>query len=181
MDGFEPHELMSPKVLEILEPDRFDKLLDHIVNGGCVIEYCSSHKVQYSKLIKLIKLDTTKKKQYDEAIEARNEWTKNCILRVLNQIITFDIKDLYDADGNLKPIQSLPKHVSMSIASVKTKEQFDLVGGKTEVASEVMDVKLIDKLKAIDLMGKYLNLFIEKKEISGSITLEKMLEDTYSE
>ncbi|WP_195320766.1 terminase small subunit [[Clostridium] symbiosum] len=54
------------------------------------------------------------------------------------------------------------------IQSVKVKKSYSETGEMTE-----REVKMADKLKALELLGKHLGMFKDKMEISGSLDTEK--------
>ena len=54
------------------------------------------------------------------------------------------------------------------IQSVKVKKSYSETGEMTE-----REIKMADKLKALELLGKHLGMFKDKMEISGSLDTEK--------
>jgi len=86
--------------------------------------------------------------------------------RVLNEIarVAFgDVRSLFNEDGSLKLISELDDDAARSIAG------FDVVVkslGDGEV-EHVAKVKSADKMRGLEMLGKYLALFTEKHEHSG--------------
>jgi len=89
-----------------------------------------------------------------DARAAAANFTTERILQELARIAFFDESDLYDGDGNLIPIKSLPSDIT---AAMRTKPS--------------------DKRAALELLGKYKALFTEKKKIehSGQVTMASLL------
>jgi len=86
--------------------------------------------------------------------------------RVLNEMarVAFcDIRNLFDESGNLRPIHDLDDDTARAVAS------FEIVAvrgadGETEYLKKV---KSADKMRGLEMLGKYLALFTDKHEHSG--------------
>jgi len=79
-----------------------------------------------------------------------------------------DVGDIFDEQGRLKPIKQLPPAVRAAIASVKaTKKNLTAGDGVTE---DVVEVKLWDKLKALNDLAKHFGLLEEQVQHHGEIT-----------
>lgn len=77
-----------------------------------------------------------------------------------------DLADLFDESGTLKPIREIPLAARRAISSVKVRR----VKERGAEPEEIIEVKLWDKMKALDSLAKHLNLFDERTP------LEKLLE-----
>ncbi len=81
-----------------------------------------------------------------------------------------NIQNLFDDQGHLKNIRSLPPEVAASIASIE-------VVTKTIPFSDPVEVEYIHKIKMVSKenslrdLGKHLKLFTEKVEHSGSMII----------
>lgn len=78
-----------------------------------------------------------------------------------------DVGRLYDAEGKPIPIHLLDEDVRRAIASVEDETQ---QGGK-----RVQRVKIVDKLRAMELLGKRAGLFTDVHEHKGHLTLEQLV------
>jgi phage terminase small subunit len=94
------------------------------------------------------------------------------VLGEIKKIALADIRELYDDKGKLLPIKALPKHIAQVVAS------FDVYKDFTEgvEVGETKKVKLYDKIKALELLGRHLKLFTDRVEHSGTIGLAERLE-----
>ena len=68
-----------------------------------------------------------------------------------------DVRKLFDKDGELIPISELDDDTANTVASFKVKRL-----GNSPV--EIVEVKQYDSLKALELIGKHLGMFVEKVE-----------------
>lgn len=79
------------------------------------------------------------------------------VIAELAGIVHFDPAELFDDDGNLKPIRSLPLAVRKVIASIE-------VEVKPRLGVKVVKIKLNDKNSALEKAMKYLGLFKKDNE-----------------
>lgn len=86
--------------------------------------------------------------------------------RQLATASVLDVGRLYDEQGQLIPIHLLPEDVRRAINSVED---------ETQGLKRVQRVKIIDKLRAMELLGKRAGLFTERVEHSGKMTLEQLV------
>ena len=147
--------------IQILKKDEhsLEVMLDHISNGGSLTELCVMWGLRYSDVVKALRSKPELKAKYDQALKDRDEWARERILSEVKRLGTYTIKDAFNSDGSTKRPHELPD---------------DLAAAIKEVNSDG-DIKFQDKLKALDLMGKQLGLFVDKKEISGTLTLEQLI------
>lgn len=78
------------------------------------------------------------------------------LVRLLGQMATFDIADLYDTDGNLKPLDEIPAHARIAIESIDSEEVYEGRGrDRTQVAT-VKKVRMAKRNEAIDKLMRHL-------------------------
>ena len=115
-------------------------------------------------------------KKYDKEIRAamderaqRIEISADKVLQEIAKLATVNVRDLYDGEGRLIPIQDLPRHVTASISKIKVKMEKDGedTNGNAQW-SEIREISFWDKKGSIELLMKHLNILgVEKKEITG--------------
>jgi hypothetical protein len=149
------------KALALVEDkNNFDTMLNHVANGGSLINLCQMWEARYSDVIRAIRANPELEARYDQALEDRKEWAKERVLSEFKAISTFSIKDLFDpVTGAPIPIHELPDEVAAAIREV------DAEGS----------VKMVDKLKALDLLNKNMAGVVDKTEINGKLTLEQAI------
>ena len=134
-------------------------IFDHIANGGSAIDIAQMWGLSYVKLMRHIKSKKDLSEKYEEALKLREEWARERVISEVNSLATFNIKDAFNPDGSFKKAYELPEKLTAAI------KEIDSDGG----------LKFQDKLKALDLFGKQMGLFTEKKEISGHLSLESIV------
>lgn len=88
--------------------------------------------------------------------------------RVINEyakIAFFDIREIYDVDGGLIPVKQLDDVAAGAIASIKSTEEWgeDDAGDRTIIGTN-KEIKVFDKIRALQDLGKHLGLFEKDNE-----------------
>lgn len=78
------------------------------------------------------------------------------VLRELAYIAFADIRKLYDENGQLKKVSDLTDDVAAALMCV---DVFELVAFDGVKVGETKKIRMHDKLKALELLGRYLGLF----------------------
>ena len=100
--------------------------------------------------------------------EARNKITdrlgvtRERVLQELARIAFFDIKDIFDEQGRLLPTSEIPEDARRALGGLTLEE---LVRQGQEGAGDLMlpgtlkKVRIVDKLRALEMLMKYLGMF----------------------
>ena len=119
-----------------------------------------SEKTAYSQGCRLLK--NVKVKAYvDYHLKNRAsklDITPNKILEELGHIAFFNINNIFDGNS-LKEVSELPDNVTRAISSIKSRMEKSGDG-----FAEVTEIKSNDKLRAIELLMKYLGMFATDNE-----------------
>lgn len=97
-------------------------------------------------------------------VQERNDIEIDEVVSLLADIARFDIADLFDEDGNFKPIHEIPKAARMSIEGIESYED------KIKVAGELIPVGTVKKIKtggrqaAIEKLMRYWGSFQKDNE-----------------
>jgi hypothetical protein len=154
--------------LQLSNPEFFSQLIANVTSGGSLPNICSLLKIQYHRVIEWIYADETRSRSYERALTARAEWFIQGILGELKDIAMADIRLLYDDEGNLLPPKQWPEHMARVVQAVESVEsQVDPTTTKR--------VKMWDKLKAIELLGKNLKMFKDQLDIGVNASLEDLV------
>jgi phage terminase small subunit len=100
---------------------------------------------------------------------AAAELTAAATLEEIRRVGFSDIGALYDDDGRMKPLRELPPAVRATIASVKTTKKNLTVGDGTQ--EDVVEVRLWDKLRALEMAAKHFALLTDRLDHCGEIVL----------
>lgn len=104
------------------------------------------------------------------------------ILKELTRIAFFDGRTIYAKDGTLKPLHKLSDEAAAVIAAVETSEITETVeiegdegAGKSRTRTVVRKVKLADKVRCLELLGRHRKLFTDMTESTVKVTLEDLV------
>lgn len=91
------------------------------------------------------------------------------VLAELGCIAGTRLSDLYGEDGKLLRVREMPEHVQAAIASVDAfTGNVDTGDGKSDL---LVRVRLVDKLKALEVLAKHHGLSEEKVNHTGGIEI----------
>lgn len=148
----------------------------HVANGGSLIDLCNTWDVRFSDISRWLDADEARKKLYNDAQLARNEWVDEMLLKEVRAISHANLKNLYDESGNLKAVCDLDDETARLVQSVEVDELYERgEDGKKENVGQVKKVKLWDKLKAIEMGLKNRRLLVDKTESEVSVKLEDLV------
>ena len=63
-----------------------------------------------------------------------------------------------------------------TIAGIEVEELYEMQGREKVYIGRVKKIKLIDKTKAIEMLGKKLDMFIDKVHVSGEVQVKHSVE-----
>lgn len=151
----------------------------HIANGSDMITLAETMDVRYSDLAHFMQSTPERKELLRQAYQARNEWCQKKILREVERLSMVDIRELYDENGVLKDVHEWSDHAAAAVLSIETDEIFERDGKTVAHIGNKKKLKLADKLKALELLGRGHGLFANKIEVSGKVTHEQFMDSTY--
>lgn len=161
----------------LTQPDILDLICEHECNGGSLIDLCEIYQVSYGKVIEWLydKQYPDRQTRFEISMHAGGQFTVQRIIKEFKRLAFVDIRTIYDDDGSLKPIKEWPSEVAAAISSIESDELFSGSGGDKIQVGVTKKVKLESKLKALELLGKNLNMFVDRHEVSGKVTLEDLV------
>lgn len=121
-----------------------------------------------SRMLRNVKVQEYISKKQQE-IEKRTEVTQDMVIKELAKIAFLDIRKLYTENGQLKNIADIDSDTAGAISSLETLEEYEGYGEDREKIGNTQKVKLLDKTKALELLGKHLGMFKEKVTIDGNV------------
>lgn len=105
--------------------------------------------------------------------EQRTEVTQDMVIKELSKIAFLDIRKLYNNEGGLKNIRDIDDNTAGAIVSLESVEEFDGYGEDREQIGYTKKVKLSDKTKALELLGRHLGIFNDKLDVNVKEKEEK--------
>lgn len=106
-----------------------------------------------------------------QEIKEDNKATISEVLNTLSDMLRFDISELYDSNGNLKNIHSIPKKARLMISQLETDEIYL----KNETIGQVKKVKVFDKMQAVEKFMKHFGAYEKdnsQKKPEAAITVK---------
>jgi phage terminase small subunit len=100
----------------------------------------------------------------------RTQVDADWVLERLETEAKADLADIYDDSGALKPVKQWPLIWRQGLISgVETAQEFEEVDGKKVPAGLVHKVKISDRIKRVELIGKHMavSAFVERHEHTG--------------
>lgn len=105
-------------------------------------------------------------------IEKRTEVTQDMVIKELAKIAFLDIRKLYKENGQLKNVTDIDNDTAGAISSLETLEEYDGYGDDKEKIGDTQKVKLLDKTKALELLGRHLGMFDVNVNMKNAIQVE---------
>ena len=111
--------------------------------------------------------------QKQKEIEKRTEITQDMVINELAKIAFLDIRKLYTENGQLKNVADIDDDTAGAISSLETLEEYDGNGDDREKIGDTQKVKLLDKTRALELLGRHLGIFNDKLDVNVKEKEEK--------
>lgn len=162
---------LAVREAELSSPDRMDKIVGHLSCGGTLIDYCRLVGQSFADIKKWIAADEGRKKAYEDAKLARQEWLFERVLAEYKDLSTFSLDQIYGEDGELRPVADWPQSAKAAVAGIESVEQFEMVDGERVPTGVVKKVKMWDKTKTLQDIGKHLKMFAEVVDINVNTSI----------
>lgn len=125
-----------------------------------------------SRMLRNVKVQEYISKKQQE-IEKRTEVTQDMVIKELAKIAFLDIRKLYTENGQLKNIADIDSDTAGAISQLETLEEYEGYGEDREKIGDTQKVKLLDKTKALELLGRHLGIFNDKIDVNVKEKKEK--------
>ena len=158
-------------------PKIVDQLCADTSAGGTLLEFCELHKVRFGIISPWLYQDEARRKAYEAATLARGEWFENLIFKELRGIANLDIRGALNDDGSVKPVSQWPADLARAVSAFDVSTNTDKEGN----TQENRKLKLIDKLRGIELLMKNRKMLSDRVELSGKVSLEQLVEQSRAE
>ena len=156
--------------LKVLESPLFmPGLIHEMSNGGSLLDYATRNNVSYSECIEYIYGSPERKEVYEGVLKSRGEWFVQRVTQELKAIGLLDIIDIYNNDGTIKRIEDIPENARRVIADIEVREIFEDTSQGKKWIGYTKKIKFNNKLKAIELLMKHLNMFMDELKVCGTV------------
>lgn len=119
-----------------------------------VAQVCASQLLKLPKIA--ARIANARQKQQD-----RVQIKADDVLRRLCEIADLDLADVIAEDGTLLDVHGMQEKVRKSLAGIETEER-TFGEGESAVSTRTHKVRLADRLRALELIGKHLGMFVER-------------------
>lgn len=89
----------------------------------------------------------------------------------LAKVAYHDLGEAFDEDGNLLPVHRMSEAIRVVIAGLDV----ETTDGPGRVRTVTQKVKISDRIRALELLGKYQKLFTDRLDLTGRLTLEDLV------
>ena len=96
------------------------------------------------------------------------------ILRELRRVAFYDLRDLTEGEGNIRPIHELPEDIRRALGGVKIEALFAGRGEERLQIGQIRDYHLLDKVRCLIKLGEHVGLFRKTLELTDSTTAERL-------
>lgn len=97
----------------------------------------------------------------------RTQVTADRVITEVARLGFADLRKLFDDKGALLPVAQWPDDMAAAVASVEVDELFEGFGENRVQVGFTKKLKLWDKGKALEMLGRHLKLWVDKVEHSG--------------
>jgi phage terminase small subunit len=137
----------------------------------------SGAEVQASRMLRKPKVKALIAKLTEKKLEKLNVSAER-ILQELARIAFLDPANLFDEAGQLKPIGEVDEDTRRAIAGLDHQQLFEhFAKGQAKHVGTTHKVKLADKTRALELLGKYQKLFADTLELKAGEDLVNLISE----
>ena len=80
----------------------------------------------------------------------------------------FNPANIFNSNGTVKDIQELDNEITSSIKTIKIKEDYRYEDGEQIFDGYTKEITFVDKKGALDSLGKFLGMFVDKNKLEVS-------------
>jgi phage terminase small subunit len=106
-----------------------------------------------------------------QKLEKKCEITAEKVLKRLWRIANADLAQFYDRNGNLKNVHDIPKTHRFALMGIEIDEIWNGLGQDRIRTGETKKIKIADKIRALELLGRHLKMFTDNVEITENTSI----------
>jgi hypothetical protein len=157
------------------EADTMRRICAAVASGATLVEWCDLMEVDFGYVVHWLRSEKERNRLWVECQNDRKEWIKDTLLVQLRDIISSDLRKVFDDNGEMRPVHEWPDDVARFVSSIEQDQLWEGKGKDKEVVGQTKKIKMWDKAKAIELLGKHIEFLTENIQHSGKITLEDLV------
>lgn len=97
---------------------------------------------------------------------AKSEVTIDRVISELANIAFSDVGEAFATNGDLKPIHEMPETIRRALSGIDVDQLFEGRGEDREHIGYTKKIRMWEKTKALELLGRHLKMFTDKIEFS---------------
>lgn len=101
--------------------------------------------------------------------------SSDAVLAGIAKLAFYDVRNLFDSDGRIKPIDELDPDLSSVISGIETMHK--VTGDDKDGMCVITKIKLADRGQNLERLGRHLKLFTDNIRVSGNLLLETLVTD----
>ena len=105
--------------------------------------------------------------------EKRTQIRQDRVLKELAKAAFFNARELFDDNGDLVAVRDLPADISAAIGHIDI-TSYLTEGGDLSTTSKF---RILDKLRALELIGRHLKMFTDKNQLNGQLSIGQIIKD----
>jgi phage terminase small subunit len=126
---------------------------------------------QASRLLTRVKVVQAIREELEKRFQ-KLEISADKVLQGIAKMAYFDPRKFFHEDGSLKKVTELDPDTAQALAGIEVNEIWSGRGERREQVGTVTRVKFPDRGLNLERLGRYLKLFTDKVELSGSVAVE---------
>jgi len=141
---------------------------------------CGIHHHNALSLMKYAHVRKEIRRKIQDEFDSANV-TPDAVIAELARVAFVDPADYFGDNGELLSIKKMPVHVRKTIDSIKVRRELAGSGDdKREV--EVVEIKRVPKIQALDKLARYHSLLVDKVEVEHTVNdeLETLMREAQS-
>lgn len=95
------------------------------------------------------------------------------VIIMLKQVAMADVGEAFDDENNMLPVRKMPKHLRLALAGVESEE----IVCEGRVVGHTKKIKLTERNKSIENLGRYLKMFVDVVKHEGLDSLADDVND----
>lgn len=100
------------------------------------------------------------------------------VLQEIAKMAFVDARKFFNADGTIKPVTELDDDTAAALQGFDVEKLYQhFAKGAAQETGTVSKIKIADKTKSLELLGRHLKLFTDKVEVSGLDGLYERLQE----
>lgn len=145
-----------------------DDLCEDLAEGKTLTEFTREHDLKYKIVFEWITGDDDRRDKYEVALKARGHHYQETVLSQIRTASKANLLDAIDEDGSVLPPGKIPEGVKAAISGYKV-----TVDGRS--GNVTTELKLADKTRNAELLGKTQAMFTDRVDLGGKMTLEQLV------